>query len=44
MKELFKKEKVDLYLKPYNTLSNRVGPGYELGGIIEVLKNTTSRN
>ena len=41
--EMFKKEKVDLFLMPYNTFSNRVGDDLSLGGIIEVIKNAVSR-
>lgn len=40
---MFKKEKVDLFLMPYNTFSNRVGDDLSLGGIIEVIKNAVSR-
>ena len=43
MIEIFEHEKVDIYLKSYNTFSNRVGESKKLGGIIEVLKNTHSR-
>lgn len=42
LKEIFEKEKVKLFLRPYNTFSNRVGEDQSLGGIIEVLKNASS--
>lgn len=42
MSEVFHKEQVDIFLKPYNTFSNWVGDDQSLGGIIEVLKNASS--
>ena len=44
MKEIYKREKVNLYLMPYRTFSNRTGEDKCLGGIIEVIPNSISRD
>ena len=44
MKEIFMREKVNLYLMPYRTFSNRTGEDKCLGGIIEVIPNSISRD
>ncbi len=44
MKEIFEREKVNLYLSPYRTFSNRTGDDMSLGGIIEALQGALSRN
>ena len=44
MKEMFKWEKVELFLKAYNTFSIRSSSDNSLGGLIEVLKDAKSIN
>lgn len=42
--KIFKKCDLDLYVAPYKCISNRTGPEQLLGGIIEVVPNTSSRD
>lgn len=42
--EIFEKNNLDLYLYPYKTISNRTGTGLNIGGIIECVPNTISRD
>lgn len=43
-KEIFKKVGLDLYLYPYRTISNRSGSNGDIGGIIECVPNSISRD
>jgi phosphatidylinositol 4-kinase len=42
--EIFEKNNLDLKLFPYKTISNRTGEGLDIGGIIEVVPKTVSRD
>ena len=43
-KHVFEKVGLDVYLYPYNTISNRSGAENNIGGIIQCIKNTMSRD
>lgn len=43
-KDIFKKSGLDLYLYPYRTISNRTGKDGDIGGIIECVPNSISRD
>lgn len=43
-KEIFKKVGLDLFLYPYRTISNRSGVNGDIGGIIECVPNSISRD
>lgn len=42
--KIFKNKELDLYVVPYKCISNRTGADKMLGGIIEVIQNTYSRD
>lgn len=42
--EIFDKNNLDLKVFPYKTISNRTGFGLDIGGIIEVVPKTVSRD
>lgn len=42
--EIFDKNGLDLKLFPYKTISNRTGESLDIGGIIEVVPKTVSRD
>jgi phosphatidylinositol 4-kinase len=42
--EIFERHKLDLKLFPYKTISNRTGASLDIGGIIEVVPKTLSRD
>lgn len=42
--EVFEAEKLDLFLFPYKTISTRTGNDKTIGGVIEVVPNTVSRD
>lgn len=42
--DIFAKAKLDLYVAPYKTISSRTGQNQELGGIIEFVPNSNSRD
>jgi len=42
--KIFKKNELELYVAPYKCISNRTGAASLLGGIIEVLPNSYSRD
>ncbi len=44
MQEIFDKNNLDLFLYPYKTISNRTGKSLDIGGIIECVPNTLSRD
>ncbi|KAL4463226.1 hypothetical protein ABPG74_007227 [Tetrahymena malaccensis] len=41
---IFQKANLELYVFPYKTISNRTGLNLDIGGIIEVVKNSISRD
>jgi len=43
-KHIFQSVGLDLFLYPYRTISNRTGKDLDIGGIIEVVPNTISRD
>lgn len=43
-KDIFDSYGLDLYLMPYKCISNRTGPDKNIGGIIEVVPNCSSRD
>lgn len=42
--EIFKKIGLDVYVAPYNTIPTRTGEKHNIGGIIEVVPDTASRD
>ena len=42
--KIFKKCGLDLYVAPYQCISNRTGEDQVLGGILEVVPNSSSRD
>jgi len=42
--EIFQRVQLDVYLYPYYCISNRTGQGLDIGGIIQCIKHTMSRD